>query len=303
MAEGESTPAGASTESLVGETILVVLAHPDDEALACGGTIARAVDAGARVVLMCASRGELGPLGDAKLAPDGDLGSARARELDASARELGIAEVVLLDHRDGYLRWEDDLDDEIADAIRRYRAAAVITFDSDGLYWHPDHIGVHERTTRAVSSLEQDAPALYYVSMPLGSMRGVVEAAHEHGSAPPDQALWGISPDAFGVAAHVHTFSVDVRGWAGRKLAALRCHGTQAGERSPFHFIDEADVKRWLGVELFRRAPAADPSEGAMGQDVLEPLGTPVEDGGRGSHPERPAPDGTPSSSGSRIIR
>jgi N-acetyl-1-D-myo-inositol-2-amino-2-deoxy-alpha-D-glucopyranoside deacetylase len=254
--------------SLSGITILVVLAHPDDEALACGGTIARAVDAGARVVLMCASRGELGPLGDATLAPDGDLGSARGRELEASARALGISEVILLDHPDGCLRWEEDLDDEIADAIRRLRPAAVITFDSDGLYWHPDHIGVHEHTTSAVGTLGPEAPTLYYVSMPLGSMRGVVEAAQAHGGAPPDEGLWGISPDAFGVGAPVPSFAIDVRDRAGRKLAALRSHGTQAGERSPFHLIDESDVRRWLGVELFRRAPV-----GRAAGEVLERLG------------------------------
>ena len=259
-------PDGADP-SLAGVTILVVLAHPDDEALACGGTLARAADAGARVVLMCASKGELGPSGNPDLTANGDLAGTRARELEVSARALGIAEVILLDYRDGYLRWEDELEEDIHDTLTRYWPDAVITFDSDGLYWHGDHIGVHERTTRAVTALGPHAPPLYYVSMPLGSMRGVVEAAHGRGGAPPDQGLWGISPDAFGVASPEPTLQIDVRPWAEKKLAALRAHGTQGGERSPFGWIDETDVKQWLGIELFRRAPIE-----SQGEDVLERL-------------------------------
>ena len=253
---------------LAGATIMVVLAHPDDEALACGGTLARAGAAGARVVLVCASRGELGPVSDPGLAPDGDLGRVRALELGAAARTLGIAEVLLLDHPDGSLRWVDALTEEIIELLELHRPAAVITFDRDGLYWHADHIGVHERTTEAVAQLGSRAPPLYYVQIPVGVMRAVAERARARGGAPPDTGFWGISPDAFGVAVPPASFRVDVREWAHLKLAALRCHRTQAGLRSPFHWIDENDARRWLGYELFRRAPA-DPA----GLDVLEPWG------------------------------
>jgi N-acetyl-1-D-myo-inositol-2-amino-2-deoxy-alpha-D-glucopyranoside deacetylase len=272
-------------DALRGVTILAVLAHPDDEALACGGTLARAADAGAHVVLLCASRGELGHIGDPTLARD-HLAEMRERELEASARTLGIAEVVLLDFPDGCLRWEEGLDAEIAEELASHRPDAVITFDSDGLYWHADHIGVHERTTRMVSQMGLDAPALYYVSMPLGSMRGVVEAAHAHGGAPPDQGLWGISPDAFGVAAPAPTMRIDVRAWADRKLAALRCHGTQGGEASPFGWIDESDVRRWLGVELFRRGPLGDQSALVLEQleDGVEAIQPPSPTGSAGKN-------------------
>lgn len=253
-------------EPLRGVTILAVLAHPDDEALACGGTLARAADAGARVVLVCASRGELGSVSDPALVPDGDLARVRASELGASARVLGIAEVVLLDHADGCLRWADALEAEIAEALARHRPDAVITFDADGLYWHGDHIGVHERTTSAVGALGPTAPPLYYVTMPAGAMRAVADAAHARGGAGPEAGLWGISPDAFGVATPAPTFGVDVRDWVERKLAAIRCHRTQAGPRSPFTWIDPADARRWLGRELFRRAPGTD------GAGVLERL-------------------------------
>ena len=74
---------------LAGRTILGVFAHPDDESLACGGTLARASDAGARVVVFCASRGEAGSTSDPALAPPGSLGLVRTRELGEAASVLG----------------------------------------------------------------------------------------------------------------------------------------------------------------------------------------------------------------------
>src|SRR3989442_14874930 len=91
--------------TLEGRTILAIFAHPDDESLACGGTLARLSDAGARVVLMCASRGERGSVSDPALVPDGDLAGVRTRELQDPAAVLGIADLILLDHPDGDLRW------------------------------------------------------------------------------------------------------------------------------------------------------------------------------------------------------
>src|SRR5947208_8778069 len=84
--------------SLRGRTILAVFAHPDDESLACGGTLARLADAGARIVLLCASRGESGSISDPSLVPDGDLGRVRTDELREAAKILGITEVSILDH-------------------------------------------------------------------------------------------------------------------------------------------------------------------------------------------------------------
>jgi LmbE family N-acetylglucosaminyl deacetylase len=255
-----------------GRTILAVFAHPDDESLACGGTLARLADAGARVVVLCASRGEAGPISDRALVADGDLGRVRAQELHAAARMLGIAEVLILHHPDGDLRWAEvpELHAEIVQTIQRYRPDGVITFAEDGLYWHLDHIGVHERTYTAVRSLGADAPPLYYVTMPQGAMRQVVDLAVATGL-PPDSILWGIDPDAFGQQAKPPTLVVDVRDWVPRKLAALRCHRTQMGPDNPFERIDDAQARRLLGFELFRRAPLH-----AGWDSVIEQLGEPV---------------------------
>src|SRR4026208_548174 len=126
--------------NLSGRTVLAVFAHPDDESLACGGTLARLADAGAQGVLLCAPRGNAGSVCDPPLGPDGNLGAVRTRELREAAAVLGIAEVIVMDHPDGELRWDDvpELHAEIVSTIERHRPDAIITFAEDGLYWHLD---------------------------------------------------------------------------------------------------------------------------------------------------------------------
>jgi LmbE family N-acetylglucosaminyl deacetylase len=261
----------ASDLSLAGRTVLAVFAHPDDESLACGGTLARLADAGVRVVLMCASQGEAGSVSDSSLVPDGDLGGVRTRELRDAAAVLGIAEVIVLDHSDGNLRWKDSpqFENEIVDTVRRYQVDAVITFDEDGLYWHIDHIGVHDRTWDAVASMGAEAPPLYFVTMQRGVMRGIVNAAQvKGGGVSAASSFWGITPDAFGLSAPAPSFVIDVRPWVPRKLAALRCHRTQMGLNNPIAWIDDEEARHWLGVEQFRRAPIE-----TSGDSLLEHLG------------------------------
>lgn len=263
--------AGSGGLPLAGRTVLGIFAHPDDESLACGGTFARLADAGARVVVMCATRGEAGSTCDPSLVPAGDsLGGIRVRELRDAAAILGVAEVIVLDHPDGDLRWAHvpELHAEIVLMLERYRPDAVITFAEDGLYWHLDHIGVHERTYTAVLSLGAAAPPLYYVTMREGVMPGVVEAAHAKTGAPPDSSFAGIAAAAFGHGAKPPTFVIDVRDWVPRKLAALRCHKTQMGPGNPIAWISEDEARQWLGREEFRRSPLE-----ATGEPILEQLG------------------------------
>jgi LmbE family N-acetylglucosaminyl deacetylase len=257
--------------AFAGRTILAVFAHPDDESLACGGTLARLADAGARVVLLCASRGESGSVSDNSLLARDDLARVRSDELREAARTLGIADVLICDHPDGDLRWAHvpELHDEIVAAIVRYQPDGVITFAEDGLYWHLDHVGVHERTYTAVRSFGADAPPLYYVTIPKGLMREVVEAAG--GSAVKDTKFWGIEADAFGDAAKPPTFVIDVRAWVSRKLAALSCHRTQMGPSHPFARIDADQARQLLGLEHFRRAPTE-----SRWESIIEQMGQPV---------------------------
>ena len=240
-------------------SLLAVFAHPDDESLACGGLLARCAQLGVRVTLLCASHGDYAGLGD-----------LRREELRAAAHTLGVSKVVLLDHPDGELAWADRLQEDIRDAILRFRPDVVVTFAEDGLYWHPDHIAVFEKTTAAVASLdsalEDAAPALYYVTMPPGLMRAVAGHAVGAASAGGPATVLGIDVDAFGALAQPPTIVLDVAEFAGAKLAALRCHRTQVVD-SPFDVIDAADAARLLGTEHFRRAEVG--SQAAVFIDTL----------------------------------
>lgn len=247
--------------------ILAVFAHPDDESLACGGTLACAADAGLVVTVLSASRGEAGS-SDPSRDPS-ELARTRTDELQRAARILGVAETIALDVADGNIRWSepDRLIGAIVRTIARCGAAAVITFDEDGLYWHPDHIGVHEQTTDAVRSLGSAAPALYYVSLPEGAIRSIAEAVERRGGPAASASFWGISPEAFGHAAPSPTFTVDVGAYVARKLAALRAHASQIGQGHALSWVTDDDARRWLAVECFRRAPV-----GNQATDILERL-------------------------------
>jgi LmbE family N-acetylglucosaminyl deacetylase len=260
---------GSSLPDCSGRTILVVFAHPDDESLACGGTIARLADAGARVVLLCASRGEKGSVSDRALIANDDLATVRTRELHEAAGVLGIADVLIFEHPDGSLRWADvpQLHVEIVLAIQRHKPDAVITFAEDGLYWHLDHIGVHERTFTAVKSFGPWAPPLYYVTMRQGLMQEIVDAARANGAVLKGKPF-DVEPDAFGDYAAPPSFLVDVHEWVPRKLAALRCHRTQIGPNNAFHHLTEDQARRLLGIEQFRRAALE-----AGWDSVIEQLG------------------------------
>jgi N-acetyl-1-D-myo-inositol-2-amino-2-deoxy-alpha-D-glucopyranoside deacetylase len=240
--------------SLAGKTVLAVFAHPDDESLACGGTLARLADAGVRVVLLCASHGERGAqTGPAR---DDELGRVRSEELLRAAETLGIAHVLIFSHPDGELRWAEVslLLAEIAMTVERFSPDAVITFGADGLYWHLDHIGIHERTTAAMRLLGPAAPPLYYVTMPRDAMTSIVAHAAGRGWTPPPKGFWSLAPEAFGLGAGAPTIVVDVADWAERKVTAVRSHQSQTGTGNPFSQLNAEQARRWLGVEHFHRA-------------------------------------------------
>jgi LmbE family N-acetylglucosaminyl deacetylase len=259
----------ASDPPDAGRSLLAVFAHPDDESLASGGLLAWCAARGAIVSLLCASRGGLGQIDDPRRM---EMGVTRARELDQAAAALGVREVILLDHRNGFLPWVpcEVLDADIRAAITRVKPEVVVTFDGDGLYWHPDHIVIHERTTAVVAAMGEAAPALFYVSMPRGAMRGVLTAAAAaaHPDTPIPQRVLGIDEvDAFGLFAAPPTLVIDAGDFAAAKLAALRCHRSQiAGDGLDRLPVDQA--ARLLGVEHYRRA-----NVGAQGEAFIERLG------------------------------
>jgi LmbE family N-acetylglucosaminyl deacetylase len=132
--------------------LLAVLAHPDDESLGFGGTLAKYAAEGVGVSLVTATRGERGRFGALGRGADPvEVGHVREAELRAAAGVLGIREVTLLGFPDAAL---DQVDPEIAiraiaGHIRRIRPDVVLTFGQEGAYGHPDHIAISQFTTAA----------------------------------------------------------------------------------------------------------------------------------------------------------
>jgi len=132
--------------------LLAVLAHPDDESLGFGGTLAKYAAEGVGTYLVTATRGERGRFGS--LGKSGDpveVGRVREAELREAATMLGIREVSILNYPDGAV---DEVPAAIAiraiaSQIRRIRPHVIVTFGPDGAYGHPDHIAVSQFTIAA----------------------------------------------------------------------------------------------------------------------------------------------------------
>ena len=133
--------------------LLCVFAHPDDESMGMGGTLAKYSAEGVETHLVCASRGERGWFGPEGQNPGlGALGQIREKELENAVRELGMKGFYFLDYIDGEV---DDADpaeaiEKIMTYIRRIMPHVVVTFPPDGNYGHPDHIAVGQFTSAAV---------------------------------------------------------------------------------------------------------------------------------------------------------
>jgi LmbE family N-acetylglucosaminyl deacetylase len=132
--------------------LMCVLAHPDDESLGTGGTLARYAAEGVATYLVTATRGENGRFRDNAASPGPEIvGKTREAELLAAAKELGLREVRFLDYPDGALDAVDapEAIEKIVGHLRRVRPHVVITFGPEGAYGHPDHIAVSQLTTAA----------------------------------------------------------------------------------------------------------------------------------------------------------
>jgi len=168
--------------------LMFIAAHPDDEALGMGFTLAKYAAEGVEVSLVCATRGERGWTGPAETDPGLQaFGQIREAELRASVRTLGIKNLFLLDYIDGELDQANPREAalKIAILLRRLRPQVAVTFDPFGSYGHPDHIAISQFTQSAAVLAAQPGqldgslppyslPKLYYMidSLPLVEMYG-----------------------------------------------------------------------------------------------------------------------------------
>lgn len=160
--------------------LLGVFAHPDDETFCAGGTLAKYAAAGAEVMVVCATRGEAGQIRDPAVATRRTLGDVRTRELHHACHHLGVNHVICLDFGDGQLDAYDRdlLSQHISDVLVGFAPDVVITFGTDGVYGHPDHIAigaatddafmhiVAPRVEAANGLMAPTSPRLYHSSFP-----------------------------------------------------------------------------------------------------------------------------------------
>jgi LmbE family N-acetylglucosaminyl deacetylase len=135
--------------------LMAVLAHPDDESLGFGGTLAHYAAQGVETYVVTATRGERGRYFTNEHRPtDSEVGRARETELREAARELGVGEITLLGYLDGALDAADPQEAvaRIVAEMRRVRPHVVVTFDPFGAYGHPDHVAICQLTTAAVAA-------------------------------------------------------------------------------------------------------------------------------------------------------
>lgn len=211
--------------------IAAVVAHPDDEALIAGGTLALAARGGLHTTVVSLTRGELGSISGSAPTTRLRLGNVREAELATAGRILGVDRARCLGYPDGELRWVDHAAAarELATLLTARVPDVVLTFGDDGLYGHPDHTAAGQVVARAVRRLRPPVQ-VYEAVWPTSMIPGLAAAAAERGL-PRD--LWGIEPEAFGTD-RAPDLTIDVTPVLAQKLAAVRAHRSQFG---PDHLL------------------------------------------------------------------
>ncbi|RFU22966.1 N-acetyl-1-D-myo-inositol-2-amino-2-deoxy-alpha-D-glucopyranoside deacetylase [Geodermatophilus marinus] len=281
--------------------LLLVHAHPDDETINNGATMARYVAEGVQVTLLTCTLGEEGEVLVPELELLGpehadQLGGYRIAELRAAMEALGVTDWRFLGgpgrYRDSGMMgtpandkprafWRADLDEAVAHAVavvRERRPQVLVTYDEQGGYGHPDHIQAHRVAMAAVERAADpayrpdlgeawDVAKVYWCCMPRSVVREGVEAMAALGEESPFDSLGDIDQVPFAVPDEVVTAAVDGRAHAGRKDAAMRAHATQITVDGPFFALSNNLGQEVLGVEHYRlvrgeRGPAGRGSNG-----------------------------------------
>ncbi len=251
-------------------TLVFFHAHPDDEAIGTGGTMARAAAEGHRTVLVVATRGELGEVADGFLEEGELLGDRRVKETLAAADVLGVSRVEFLGYRDSGMWgeptnedegcfWLADLD-EAASRLGRIlveeRADVLTVYDDNGGYGHPDHIQVHRVGVRAAELAAIDR--VFEGTMNRDAIERSMQTAVEAGlMAPEDMPT---ADERFGKSEQLITHAVEVHDRVDQKLAAMRAHASQIGEDSFFLQMPRESFEEVFGTEWFiqRGVPRAE---------------------------------------------
>jgi LmbE family N-acetylglucosaminyl deacetylase len=284
--------ADASPQNL---TMLVCLAHPDDETFGMGGTLALYARRGVQVHLVCATRGEVGEVDQALLQGFSSVAERRESELHCAAGILGLAGVYFLGYRDSGMPGTPDnqhpnalaaqpvgeVAGKLVHYIRLLKPEVMVTFDPIGGYRHPDHIAIHRATVKAFEVAQDRGFAsdllpfqvkkLYFHTMSKTLMRWTVRLA----------PLFGMDPHRFGRNGDIDLAAVvadgnfpthariNCRSVRAFKDEAAACHLSQLGGaigRKGLMTI----LRRYLGnSETFMRA-YPQPKDGLREDDLFQ---------------------------------
>jgi N-acetyl-1-D-myo-inositol-2-amino-2-deoxy-alpha-D-glucopyranoside deacetylase len=267
-----------------GKRVMFVHAHPDDESIGTGATMAKYAAQGDGVTLITCTLGELGeiiPRDLAELAWDkqNKLGEHRMDELAAACAALGVT-----DHRflGGAGRWHDsgmmgtpsndwdgafwraDVDEAagvLLEVIKQVRPQVLVSYDSNGFYGHPDHIQAYRVAWRAFELADGIVRKFYATAVPksvLAEGIRVMREARPDGAAGASnglgsefQAVESVDDLPFGVHDEQVTTEIDARDYLDAKLAAMRAHASQIAVDSPFFALSDQVGQRALGVEYY----------------------------------------------------
>ena len=239
--------------------LLLVHAHPDDETINNGVTMAKYAASGAQVTLVTCTRGEEGEVLVTELAnlasdKDDKLGEHREVELKDAMAQLGINDFRFLgapnkkwrdsgmmgtpQNERGNVFWQADLDEasqELVKIILEIKPQVLITYDEFGGYGHPDHIKAHQVAMRATElAAEQgwQVSKIYWNTIPRSVIQMGIEKMKEVGSdffgAQSVDELPFAKPD------ELATTVVNAPEYVPQKLAAMKAHATQISEDGPF---------------------------------------------------------------------
>lgn len=259
--------------------VLFVHAHPDDETIGTGATMARCVAEGAQVTLVTCTLGEEGEvlvdsLADLAASAEDRLGEHRLGELAAAMGELGVTDFRLLGgagrYRDSGMMglptndrldcfWQALLDEAaglLLEVVREVRPQVLVTYDERGGYGHPDHIQAHRVAMRAVELAEEAGfpiAKVYWTAFPESFMRDGLRALAAAGEA---SFFDGLDPEGdlsdFTTPDALVTTEVDGSKWGDAKMAAMRAHATQITVDGPFFALSNNLGNEVMGREFYR---------------------------------------------------
>jgi LmbE family N-acetylglucosaminyl deacetylase len=236
-------------------------AHPDDEAIATGGTMAKMAEEGHRIVLVTATRGELGLVPEGILGPGDTLADVRDRELAEASRILGVTRREYLGYRDSGMAgeesnedpagfWKADVEEAarcLADLLDEEGAQILTIYDEHGGYGHPDHIQVNRVGARAAEMA--GTPTVFMATLNRDHVRDLMSRVADLGIDPPG----GDSPDVdtFGEPASRITTQVDVTKFLDAKRNAMRVHKSQISDSSFFLSLPDGAFALAFGTEWY----------------------------------------------------